>query len=159
MTERAPTSARPNVETIGNDAAAVFAAGEHGHARNAPSTWSIAAPVTSTPTATPDLLWRNPSGNNAMWFMNGTTVASMGDVGNIPTSWRVQIDQCQLRSASGRVDSRTARRLGACGQRCVSIPAHRTGRGQPFELTKMPITFAAGTNSCSKPSRFVTTEV
>jgi hypothetical protein len=25
-----------------------------------------------------------------MWFMNGTTVASMGDVGNIPTSWTVQ---------------------------------------------------------------------
>jgi hypothetical protein len=25
-----------------------------------------------------------------MWFMNGTTVASTGGVGNIPTNWTVQ---------------------------------------------------------------------
>ena len=37
-----------------------------------------------------DLLWRDTGGNTAMWFMNGTTVASTAGVGNIPTNWTVQ---------------------------------------------------------------------
>jgi hypothetical protein len=37
-----------------------------------------------------DLLWRDTSGNTAMWFMSGTTVASTGVVGNISTVWTVQ---------------------------------------------------------------------
>jgi hypothetical protein len=37
-----------------------------------------------------DLLWRDTSGNIAMWFMNGTAVASTGTVGNIAVSWTVQ---------------------------------------------------------------------
>ena len=37
-----------------------------------------------------DLLWRDGNGNTSMWFMNGTTIASTADVGNIPASWTVQ---------------------------------------------------------------------
>jgi hypothetical protein len=37
-----------------------------------------------------DLLWRDSSGNTAMWFMNGTTIASTASVGNVPTTWTVQ---------------------------------------------------------------------
>jgi hypothetical protein len=37
-----------------------------------------------------DLLWRDGSGNTAMWFMNGTMIASTAAVGNIPTNWTVQ---------------------------------------------------------------------
>ena len=37
-----------------------------------------------------DLLWRDNLGNTAIWFMNGTTVASTGSFGNIPTIWTVQ---------------------------------------------------------------------
>jgi hypothetical protein len=37
-----------------------------------------------------DLLWRDDSGNTAMWFMNGVTVASAAGVGNISTNWTVQ---------------------------------------------------------------------
>jgi hypothetical protein len=37
-----------------------------------------------------DLLWRDSSGNTAMWFMNGTMVASTGAIGTIPIAWTVQ---------------------------------------------------------------------
>jgi hypothetical protein len=37
-----------------------------------------------------DLLWRDTSGNTAIWFMNGLTVGSTGALGNIPTVWTVQ---------------------------------------------------------------------
>jgi hypothetical protein len=37
-----------------------------------------------------DILWRDTSGNTAIWFMYGTTVASSIAVGNIPTNWTVQ---------------------------------------------------------------------
>jgi hypothetical protein len=30
------------------------------------------------------------SGNTAIWFMNGTTVAVAAGLGNIPTNWTVQ---------------------------------------------------------------------
>ena len=36
-----------------------------------------------------DILWRDTSGNMAMWFMNGTTATSTG-VGNVSTAWSIQ---------------------------------------------------------------------
>ena len=36
------------------------------------------------------IIWRDAAGDTAIWFMNGTTVASTGAIGNIPTSWTVQ---------------------------------------------------------------------
>ena len=35
-----------------------------------------------------DLLWRDNLGNTAMWFMNGTRIASTGALGTIPTTGR-----------------------------------------------------------------------
>ena len=37
-----------------------------------------------------DILWRDPvSGTNAIWFMNGLTLASYGSVATVPTNWVV----------------------------------------------------------------------
>jgi hypothetical protein len=35
-------------------------------------------------------MWRDTSGNTAIWFMNDVTTVSTGDVGNIPTTWTLQ---------------------------------------------------------------------
>jgi hypothetical protein len=37
-----------------------------------------------------DILWRDGSGNIALWFMNGTQIASTAGVGNAPGAWTVQ---------------------------------------------------------------------
>jgi hypothetical protein len=37
-----------------------------------------------------DILWRDTSGNTAIWFMNGLQIGSTAGVGNIPTTWTVQ---------------------------------------------------------------------
>jgi hypothetical protein len=59
--------------------------------------WIFAAP-NFNPTAThdfngdgySDILWRGPSGDVAIWFMNGTQVVSSSDFINVPTSWTIQ---------------------------------------------------------------------
>jgi hypothetical protein len=37
-----------------------------------------------------DILWRDTSGNTAIWFMNGLQIGSTTGLGNIPTTWTVQ---------------------------------------------------------------------
>ena len=37
-----------------------------------------------------DILFRDGSGNTAMWLMNGTSISQALGVGNVPTSWTVQ---------------------------------------------------------------------
>jgi hypothetical protein len=37
-----------------------------------------------------DNLWRNSNGDASIWFMNGTSVSSVSDLGLVPTSWVVQ---------------------------------------------------------------------
>jgi hypothetical protein len=37
-----------------------------------------------------DILWRDTSGDAAIWFMNGTTVTSGVGLGTIATSWTIQ---------------------------------------------------------------------
>jgi len=37
-----------------------------------------------------DILWRDTSGNTAIWFMNGLQIGSTAGLGNIPTTWTVQ---------------------------------------------------------------------
>jgi FG-GAP-like repeat len=34
-------------------------------------------------------LWRDNSGNTAIWFLNGMTIASIASLGNIPSNWNV----------------------------------------------------------------------
>ena len=55
-----------------------------------PTTWSIVQSGDYNGDGMSDLLWRDTSGNTAMWFMNGTTIASTAGLGNIPTNWVVQ---------------------------------------------------------------------
>lgn len=37
-----------------------------------------------------DILWRDGSGNTAIWFMNGTAVASSSFVATVPTAWTIE---------------------------------------------------------------------
>jgi hypothetical protein len=55
-----------------------------------PTIWSIALTGDYNGDGMSDLLWRDTSGNTAVWFMSGTTTASTAGVGNIPTTWTVQ---------------------------------------------------------------------
>ena len=54
-----------------------------------PTTWTIVGQRDFDGDGKADLLWRDTSGNTAIWFMNGTAVASSAGVGNIPTTWSV----------------------------------------------------------------------
>jgi hypothetical protein len=59
--------------------------------------WVFAAPYFN-PTAThdfngdgySDIAWRGPSGDVAIWFMNGTQIVSTSDFINVPASWTIQ---------------------------------------------------------------------
>jgi hypothetical protein len=57
---------------------------------NIPTTWAVVQTGDYNGDGMSYLLWRDSSGNTAIWFMNGTAVASSAAVGNIPTIWTVQ---------------------------------------------------------------------
>jgi FG-GAP repeat len=52
-----------------------------------PLTWSMAETGDFDGDGKSDLLWRDISGNNAIWFMNGVTAASRAGLGKVPTNW------------------------------------------------------------------------
>jgi hypothetical protein len=51
--------------------------------------WSIVQTGDYNGDGMSDLLWQDNLGNTAMWFMNGTAVASTGWVGNV-SGWTIQ---------------------------------------------------------------------
>ena len=53
------------------------------------STWSIAQTGDYNGDGKSDILWKDGSGNLAIWFMNGTSISSTAGVGNVGTSWAV----------------------------------------------------------------------
>ena len=55
-----------------------------------PATFSVAATGDFDGDGKSDILWRDNGGNVAVWFMNGTQIASTAGVGNAPTIWHVQ---------------------------------------------------------------------
>jgi hypothetical protein len=61
---------------------------------NAGVAWTFVPPRTNTHDfngdCLSDILWRDGSGNVAMWFMNGTAVQSSAIVGNVPLVWTIQ---------------------------------------------------------------------
>jgi hypothetical protein len=54
-----------------------------------PTNWHIVGERDFNGDGKADLLWRDNLGNTAIWFLNGTSVASSVGVGNIPTNWTV----------------------------------------------------------------------
>ena len=56
----------------------------------APSTWSVVGQADFDGDGNYDLLWRDSSGNTAIWFVSGTTIASTASLGNVPTTWSVK---------------------------------------------------------------------
>jgi hypothetical protein len=60
---------------------------------NAGAVWVFLAPPTGTHDfncdAKSDILWRNTSGQLALWFMNGAAIASATDAGTVTTDWSV----------------------------------------------------------------------
>ena len=48
-----------------------------------------------------DIVWRNSNGDLAIWLMNGGTLLSGPDLGNVPTSWAI-VGQRQLNSSGAR---------------------------------------------------------
>jgi hypothetical protein len=53
---------------------------------NVPTNWTIVGLADFNSDGKSDILWRDTSGNLAMWFMNGTQIGSSVGLGNIPTN-------------------------------------------------------------------------
>jgi hypothetical protein len=64
--------------------ATVLSAGGLG---NVPTTWSMVLTGDYNGDGMSDLLWRDTSGDTAIWFMNGVSVSSTASIGNIPAGW------------------------------------------------------------------------
>jgi hypothetical protein len=54
-----------------------------------PTSWSIVGTGDFSGTGNTDILWLDPAGDVAIWFMNGTQVVSTPVLGNVPTSWTI----------------------------------------------------------------------
>ncbi len=57
---------------------------------NLPLAWSIVDAGDYDGDGRSDLLWRDASGNVAIWFMNGVSVAQSAYLGSVSTAWSVQ---------------------------------------------------------------------
>ncbi len=57
---------------------------------NVATTWSIAETGDFNGDGKSDILWRDTSGNTAIWFMNGGAIMSSASVANVATSWTIQ---------------------------------------------------------------------
>jgi hypothetical protein len=57
--------------------------------RNIPTNWTVVATANFNSDGFGDILWRDTSGNLAMWLMNGVSVASSAGVGDAPSTWSV----------------------------------------------------------------------
>jgi hypothetical protein len=60
-----------------------------GNFGSVPTNWQIVGERDFNGDGKGDLLWRDNFGNTAIWFINGTSVASAVGVGNVPTNWEV----------------------------------------------------------------------
>ena len=56
---------------------------------NVPAAWSVAGLGDFNGDRMSDILWRDTSGDIAIWFMNGAQVASSAGLGNVPSTWAI----------------------------------------------------------------------
>jgi hypothetical protein len=56
---------------------------------NIPTNWSVAGVADFNGDGIGDLLWRDSSGDLAVWLMNSATVMSSAALGNVPNTWMV----------------------------------------------------------------------
>jgi hypothetical protein len=54
-----------------------------------PTVWSVVGQRDFNGDSKHDLLWRDSSGNTAIWLLNGLSILQTGGLGNIPTTWSV----------------------------------------------------------------------
>jgi hypothetical protein len=55
-----------------------------------PLVWSVALTGDFNGDGKSDILWRDTSGNIAMWFMSGGQVTSSAGLGQVSTIWTIQ---------------------------------------------------------------------
>jgi uncharacterized membrane protein len=80
---------------VSNDGTTIVGEGTDPSGRT--QAWIAHIPVSSTRVSThdfngdgtSDILWRDTSGNTAIWFMNGTSSIGGGSLGTVPTSWSI----------------------------------------------------------------------
>jgi hypothetical protein len=71
--------------------AAIQSAGGVGSEGNVPTNWTIVATGDFNGDHMSDILWRDTSGNTAVWLMNGTTILpDSAGFGNVPGVWTIQ---------------------------------------------------------------------
>ena len=56
---------------------------------NVPTNWSIVGQRNFGVTGTSSILWRDNSGNLALWYMNGSAISASTEFGNVPATWTV----------------------------------------------------------------------
>jgi hypothetical protein len=66
-----------------------FAILQSGGLGNIPTNWSVAGTGDFNGDRMGDILWRDSTGNTAIWLMNGLQILQTGGLGNIPTTWSV----------------------------------------------------------------------
>jgi len=59
------------------------------------TTWAINETGDFDGNGMSDILWVDGTGNVAIWFMNAATIASTASLGNVGTSWQVQVQNAE----------------------------------------------------------------